>query len=52
MIGRVEPNSVSTFVSKTKLKKSTFRGYNNLQFADRNCKAEHERLKKITEKST
>ena len=47
MVGRVEPSSVATFITKIKAKKGMFRGYNKLQFQNKDCEFQHEKLKKL-----
>ena len=51
MVGRLEPRSINSFFAKVKANRSPYRGYDKLKMEDKDCKEEHEKLKKMAQQS-
>ena len=51
MVGRLEPRSINSFFAKVKANRSPYRNFEKLKIDDKDCKAEHEKLKKMAEQS-
>lgn len=47
MIGRLESSSITSFFSKTKSRKAMYRGYDKLNFENKDCEFELDKLKKM-----
>lgn len=47
LIGRIEAKSIESFKAKVKVNKGIFRSYEQINFENRNCEKEHEKLKKL-----
>lgn len=48
MVGRVEKSSMVAFFSRVRSRKAMFRGYNKLNFENKDCQFEHEKNKKLS----
>ena len=47
MVGRLEARSINTFFAKVKANKANYRGYDKIDFSDKDCNVVHEKIKKM-----
>lgn len=52
MIGRLQPGSISNFFTRVKSKKAMYRGYDKLNFENKDCEFERDKIKKLAEESS